>query len=114
MQAEKDRILLSTYTSEDDILRRRDGALAAIDSRIKHSEQVTAGLQDSLAKLQSRAAKRERRGKTVDERLLRDIDGTRKQIADNKAFVEARNEEKDEINKAFDSDLARWRELRGD
>ena len=112
-QDEQDRVLLRTYTTEEDLLYARDGKLAAIDSRIRHSEQITHGLEGNLAKLRSRAAKQERSGKKVDDDLLAKIAATESQIADNKTFIAARNQEKVEINAAFDADLARWKTLKG-
>ena len=113
LQAEKDRVLLSTYTSEEDLVLARNGKLAAIDSRIKHSRQVMAGLEKKLFGLQDKAAKRERSGKKLDKKLIDEITNTEKQIQDNRTFVADREKEKININEQSATDLARWRELKG-
>ena len=113
IQAEQDRVLLRTYSTEEDLLYARDGQLTAIDSRIRHTEQVTADLEASLAKLKSKAAKQERGGKKVDQNLREQIDATQSRIDDNRAFIAARNQERVEINQTFAVDLKRWRTLKG-
>ena len=113
IEAEKDRVLLSTYTSEDDLILAKNGRIAAIDSRINHSKQILTNLEASLSGLQKKAAKRERSGKKIDQNLLDNINHTEKQIADSHRFVDEREQEKLKINEEFAADMARWKRLRG-
>ena len=108
----RDRVLLSTYTTEEDLLLARKGQLAAIDSRIRHTEQILAKLQDSLKGLQSEAADLERGGSPVSTDLLGKIGNVRHQISENKGSILARSQEKEDISSRFGADLLRFRELK--
>ena len=113
IQGEKDRVLLSTYTTEDDLVLTRNGKLAAIDSRINHSTQIKAGHERTLDGLQKRAAGQERGGKKADKVLVGKIKVVEKQIQDNASFIIARNHEIGEINAQFEANRSRWLELKG-
>jgi hypothetical protein len=113
IQAEKDRVLLDTFTSEEDLLLAHRGRLAAIDSRIHHRRQILNDTEIDLKAARSKAASQERSGQPVGESLKEEIDAGVKQIADNKAFIAARFQEKVDLEKQFQKDLARYRELKG-
>lgn len=112
-QAERDRLLRQTYTTEEDIVLVRNGKLAAIDSRIKHTRQIIASLETSLTGMQKKAAKQERGGKKVDDKLMSKIKDTKEQITANNQFIADREAEIESINRQFDADVTRWRELKG-
>ena len=112
-QAERDRLLRQTYTTEEDIVLVRNGRLAAIDSRIKHTKQIIASLETSLTGMQKKAAKQERGGKKVDEKLMSKIKTTKEQITANTQFIADREAEIQSINQQFEADVTRWRELKG-
>lgn len=111
-QAERDRVLLDTFTTEEDLLLTRDGKLKAIDTRIAHTEQVTAKLKEKLTELEEAAADDERAGKKISDELLSEIAGLEQQIAEQTLFIEERNKEKEGLRAQFDIDLARYRELK--
>ncbi len=104
-------MLLDTFGSEDDLLLARDGQLTNIDSQIKLTESQIAKVQKSLDQLISKAADFERRNQKLPKELPLDMDKLRAQIAEQRAFVEAKWEEQAVLRKKFDLDLARFREL---
>jgi hypothetical protein len=113
-QAARDRVLLDTFTTEEDLNLARKGKLQAIDTRVKHAEKLVEKLENSLSKMEDEAALLERSGKPVPERMQKDIAGVQRQIEDNKVFIEERRKEKEEVHVKFDADLTRYRELKAD
>ncbi len=112
-RAQYDRVLLATFTTEEDLKLTRDGKIAAIESRIKHSQQVGRKLKENLAALQAEAARLERGGKAVSADLEQQIADVRTQIDKNVEEVALREREKVRVSKQFSLDLARYRELKG-
>lgn len=112
-QAARDRVLLHTFTTEEDLLLARDGQLAAIDTRILHTEQVLEQLQKSLEELRAEAAKMERSGKAISPKLMRKIAKVQGQIENSHAFIAERRRHKAELAAQFEADLIRYRELKG-
>ena len=112
-QAAKDRVLLDTFTTEEDLILTRDGKLEAIDNRIAHTKQVTLGLQRQRENLEEQAANEERAGKQVSDELIADIDTLDRQVDEHMAFIKSREQEKVKVGSQFDTDLARYRALKG-
>ncbi len=111
-QAAHDRVLLNTFTSEQDLLLARDGKLEAIDSRIKHQGQVITRLEETLVSMQGEAARLERSGKKVPQDLLDSITSLESRIEENRSLIQRRHAEKQEVAARFDADLMRYRELK--
>jgi len=112
-KAAHDRVLLSTFTTEEDLLLARDGQIAAIDSRIQHTEQIVRQLETSLEDLHAQAAKLERSGKPVTDQLRAKIDSVQSQIDESHEYIRERRKRKAEVVEQFAADLARYRELKG-
>ena len=112
-QARKDRVLLQTYNTEDELELARGGKIAVIDSRIKHNLQVIGKFHGTLAELQDEAASLERGGKKVGEKLRNEMTDLQSRIDKrrevNKQFIL----EQDEVREVFAVDIARFRELKG-
>ena len=109
----KDRVLLSTYTTEEDLALAHRGQVAAIDIRIEHTEQILKQLEQKLGQLRSKAAKLERKGKPMTPELKADITRVKGQVDDSHAFIEKRRLQKAELDAQFAADLDRYRELKG-
>jgi len=111
-QAAADKVLLDTFGSEDDLVLARDGQIANLESQVKVTEGHIAKLQKSLDDLIKRAADIERRGKEIPSKLASNIQSVQEQIAENRAFIASKHAEQQTLTKKFDSDIARFRELR--
>lgn len=111
-QAAADKVLLDTFSSEDDLVLARDGQIANLDSQIKLTESHIAKLTKSRDELISKAAIHEQRKQEVPEALTGDIANLRQQIADHEAFIQSKHDEQGAIRTKFDMDIARFRELR--
>lgn len=112
-QARKDQVLLQTFTTEEDLKLARDGKMAAIDSRINHSEQLVQHLEQSRTEMQGEAADLERGGKKVPDELRQKISDVQAQIDKTLLEIEQRKQERVQLQAQFESDLARYRELKG-
>ena len=112
-QKMKDRVLLSTFTNEADLLRSHEGQVAAIDLRIEHTEKIVVQLERSLAELRQQAAKLELSGKPMTPELETKISRVEKQLQESTSFIEKRQVQKAELSAQFEEDLDRYRELKG-
>ena len=110
----KDRILLDTFTNEDEMVLTRDGKIEAIEAIIRVTNGRTEKLKLRLSELKTRAANIERSGKPVSEKLNAEISETRQQIAQNFSYVKSRNGDQQLIREQFEVDIARFRELQAE
>lgn len=111
-QQSYDRMLLSTYLNEEDILRSRDRKLVAIDATIELTRITIEKLQDKLDKEKGSAAALERQGKPLPERTQEDIDSLQKQIEDKKSYIDSKQKERQELIDKYEADIKRFRELK--
>jgi hypothetical protein len=109
----RDLVLLQTFTTEEDLRLARDGKVAALDSRIKHGRQLVLKLEENRSDMQGEAASLERGGKKVPDDLQRKISDLQQQIDKTQAEIGQREAEKVTVQAQFESDLARYRELKG-
>ena len=112
-QAERDRILLDTFSNEDEIINARDRQLATMEA----SNQITAGSIDSLTlKLQEQtknAADYERQAQEVPKNILKDIDDIKLQIEQHRASIKAKEQEQVKLREKYQAYIDRFRELKG-
>ncbi len=113
LQAAEDRVLLDTFSSEDDMILTRDGKLSNIDSDITLIQSRIASLQKNLDQMISQAADDQRAGKPPSEKITKDIANVRRQIAQNNAFIDKKHAEQELVKQEFEKDVQRFRELKG-
>lgn len=111
-QAALDRVLLDTFSSEDDLLLARDGQMAHLESQIKLTDSHIVKLNTNLDELIQDAANHERRGKEPPEKLVTHITSLREQIRDNEQFIATKRVEQDELTKKFEADITRFKKLK--
>jgi hypothetical protein len=111
-RAEQDRVLLHTFTTEDDMVLTRNGKLAVIDSRTQLAQSRIADLERSREKLEGQAAKEERAGTGMSATLRADLDGVDRQIAENRQYIAQQRRDREELQARFEADLARFRGLK--
>ena len=111
-QAAKDRVLLDTFSSEDDMVLARDGQISHLESQIRLTEGRIEKLKGNLDQVIQTAADQERRGQAPGEKLTEDIESLRNQIKENRAFIDDKRMAQDEIRAQFDADIARFRTLK--
>jgi hypothetical protein len=111
-QLTHDLVLLRTFTSEEELKLARDGKLAVIESRITLAENRSVSLRANLEMLEDQAARQERSGKGVQGKLAKDIEEVKRQLVNNRVYVQARREDQEELQAQFDANLARFRALK--
>lgn len=110
-QRERDRTLLDSYASEDDITRSYQQRVDLLDQTIE-ARKVEIGLREkNLADLVARAADTERSGRAVPEVLQTMIRDERTEIERQRADIVRREGERVQADKDYKADLARYREV---
>ena len=112
-QNAKDRVLLNTFASVDDIELARDGQISNVDGQIKVTQNQIEKLNANLSSLIEEAAEAEREGKSPDPETTHHIETLRKQVADNEAFIDDKRSEQETLRAQYDRDIERFRELKG-
>ena len=111
-QKRKDQILLQTFTVERDLVMSHEGKVAAIKSIIDITNSNTRSLQTNLSKLQKQAGDYERSGLQPPEQMTADMDDLLRQINDNNDFINKKNRATESLNKKFEIELERFRNLK--
>lgn len=112
-QRARDRVLLSMYRTEEDLVLIRDGKIAQIDSQIKLKQKQIERLKIRLAKWQASAAAAERRGGKLNPKQQENLDSTKRQIEAAYASILDKQSDRKRIEAHYAHDLARFRKLRG-
>jgi hypothetical protein len=110
-QAVLDRSLLSTYSSEEDMLLARDSKVASVETLIQLTNSRIDSMQKRLKDLTNEATEFERSGKKLPESLVNQMKNLKEQIEHNKDFLKTKQNEKEQIAGKFDEDIKRYREL---
>jgi len=109
----KDRVLLSTFTTEKELALAHKDQVAAIDLRIGHTEKILKQLENNLAQLRSQAATLERSGKAITPELKNKMERVQQQMQERYELIENRRLQKAELATQYTQDLDRYRELKG-
>lgn len=109
-----DRMLLSTFSTEDDLIMTRNGKVASIDAMINATKSRNQSLQKSLAAMRSTAAERELNGQVMPDKLRKDIAAMQDQIKDNLSYIASKQREQEDLRTQFETDLERFRELKAE
>lgn len=111
-QAAYDRMLLSTFTTEQELLASRDRATGAIDATIEITNATITSLNRKMDELKRRAAGLERAGNPIPADLKDDMASLEKQIDDKKDYIESKKQEKEQLLLKYENDARRFRELK--
>jgi len=111
-QKARDKVLLNTFRSEDDIILARDGKLATYDAQIRIAYTNIERLKAWLETQKRKAAALERKGQKVPTKLLKEIENSRQQIKANYESILRQERDKELIRRKYAEDLARFRELK--
>ena len=111
-RASHDRMLLATFTTEDDMVMTRDGKIAAIDGVLRVTRGRIDKIEENLTDLTREAAELERAGKPVPDNLHEQILGARGQVQRYLDYIAGKRREQEDIRAQFEADIRRFRELR--
>ena len=112
LRAAKDRVLLDTYVTEQDMDLAHQQKTIAIEQRVIHSRGHSKKLEETLGKMQTQAGNEERAGNEVPKKLKADIGDIQRQIDETEAFITARTAEEKTFDDQHADDLARFRFLK--
>jgi hypothetical protein len=112
-QERRDRALLATYTTEEEIDAARDRSLAVPAQGTKLSEVKLEKVNAQLTELKKQADALAAQQKPLPAHLLEDVAASQKDIATLEADLAQRKAQSDAIRAKFEVDKSRFRELRG-
>ena len=111
-QTIKDRVLLDTFVSEEDVRLAHSRKVAAINSRIEHRQTHIEKLEVTLGKHQKSAANQERSGKKVYQKTLDSLAQVQQQIDANETFISDNNDTIVRLELEYQAELGRFRHLK--
>ncbi len=112
VQKRRDRMLLDTFASVEDIELARDRKISAIDSSISLAERRINKLRQEKDRLITNAAGFERQGKEIPEYITEDINRVDRQITANNEFIADKREEQEVVRARHERDIKRYNEIR--
>lgn len=109
----RDRALLATFTTEDDLIRTRDDRIGMIDGLISRLDDRIRILSERLTVVDKRIQMQEKAnaGKAQDS-LYAEQESIQRNIENAWSLIDAKAAERAELAEKFDDDLLRYRELR--
>ncbi|MEO8009809.1 MAG: DUF4124 domain-containing protein, partial [Betaproteobacteria bacterium] len=110
-QERRDRALIATYTTEEEIDAARDRSLAIPAQATKSVESKLNKINEQLTELRKQADALTAQKKPVPPRLLDDINAHQKDLARIEADLAQRKAQSDSISAKFEADKLRFREL---
>lgn len=116
--ARRDRMLLETYLSIADIENLRDSRVEMLESQVTVTEIYLSDLTERLEKLRADAARYKPYSDREDApelpaELARDIASTEASIGSYQQTIERTRDEQLKLKSQFDSDIERFKELKG-
>jgi hypothetical protein len=112
-QERRDRALMATYTSEDEIDEARDRSLELPAQATRATEAKLETANTQLADLKKQADDLAGQKKKLPPALLEDVSARQKQVARYEAELAQRKVQADAIRAKYESDKQRFRELKG-
>lgn len=110
-KASHDRMLLATFSTEDDMIMTRDGKIAAIEGQLRVTRDRIDKLELSLTELTREAAQLERSGKPVPATLQEEIVASRGQSQRYAEYIKNKHQEQETLRIQYEADIKRFREL---
>lgn len=114
-QDKKDRVLLLTFSSEEELGIARDNRLDVLDSVIQLIKKSINTTQQQLDELRGNAdARYLSKGKEVPGGLAQKIEHFTRKLENRNAQLASKLAEQDKINQQYEKDVARFRELKAE
>ena len=110
----KDRVLLQTFTTVEEIEMARDDRLAQIEAQIAITESKLERLRREQNQLKQRVEAIEKQGNPVPPQLQENYDTARQSLLDNEKFLQERRAEHTELAEKFAADIERFKELKAE
>ena len=111
LQRSKDEALLRYYSEPEDIEIVRQRKMQELDNFIAIQRANILSYKSRIANLQSQAADLERSGQQVPQSILATIETLQENVQDAEQDIAERQQEKKEVNQAFNDDIERLKQL---
>jgi uncharacterized protein DUF4124 len=112
-KARRDRALMATYTTDEEIDAARDRSLAIPEQGVKSLEAKLEKSNQQLTDLKQKADTIASQKKALPPQLLEEVGATQKEIGSVQAEIAQRKAQAEAIRVKFDADKQRFRELGG-
>lgn len=112
----RDRALLATFTTEEDLIRTRDDRIGMIDGLISRLDDRIRILSERLAVVEKRVQIQEKangEGKAQDG-MYAEQHSIQRNIENAWSLIDSKAAERSEVADKFDDDLIRYRELKAE
>ena len=113
----RDRVLLQTYQSVQELEVLRDNRLDLVDAQLTIQEQSLSNLRAQRAQIQRTAARfapvnTDASAQPLPEELATDLERSASDIQTQETNLVRRREERENIRQNFEADIVRYQELR--
>ncbi len=110
----RDRALLATFTTEEDLIRTRDDRIGMIDGLISRLDDRIRILSERLAIVDKRVQMQEKSmgPDNAQDTLYAEQNSIQRNIENAWSLIDSKAEERNEAAIKFDDDLVRYRELK--
>jgi hypothetical protein len=113
----RDRVLLQTYQSVQELEILRDNRLDLVDAQLTIQEQSLSNLRAQRAQIQRVAARyapvnTESNAEPLPDELAADLEQSASDIQTQESNLVRRREERENIRQTFEADIERYKELR--
>lgn len=112
----RDRALLATFTTEDDLVRTRDDRIGMIDGLISRLDDRIRILSERLAVVDKRVQMQEKANaeSKAQDSLYAEQRSIQRNIENAWSLIDSKAAERSEVADKFDDDLVRYRELKAE
>ena len=111
-QQKRDRNLLISYKTEQELIDKRDAKLATLDDYIESLEESREASSYEYEELLNTAILKEREGKAPSEKLKANLRSAKRELEDHKANLKKAKKERLKTDTVFEEDIRRFRELK--
>ena len=114
----RDKVLIETYLSVDEIERLRDSRLDLLTAQLKVAVQHIGTLKDRLQRLRDQSARfkpysDKPNAPPLPDHIAEDLVGTLKSIAVDQQTIDIKRQEQATMTANFERDINRFKELKG-
>jgi hypothetical protein len=117
-QIQRDKVLIETYLSVEEIERLRDQRLDLLTAQLKVAEQHIGTLRDRLIRLRDQSKRFKpysgiATSPPLPDHIAEDLVGTVKSIMVDQQTIDIKRDEQATMTANFDRDIKRFKELKG-
>jgi hypothetical protein len=113
-QAQRDRVLLDTYTTERDLIVARDSRLEAVDSQINLSKSIIDDSSKNIASLEKQIIGIKASNREVPKDLYRRLEIEKKQVEVQEGNMQNHIKRREDISAQFTDYITRFKELKAE